>query len=198
MWRSVRLPSLTRKAAEHVVEIVSKTPCAGLLPLEIGTVSVVEHDPGQLTSIAPYRGAQDATSEALKKAHGLEFPAANRTTGADGARAIWFGRDAALLMGPACDPALAGTAALTDQSDAWACVTISGVGAEDVLARLVPVDLREVRFERGHTARTLIMHMNGSVTRTGPDRFLILVFRSMAQTLVHDLKQAMEAVAARG
>ena len=40
--------------------------------------------------------------------------------------------------------------------------------------------------------------LNASITRTGAETFLILVFRSMAETLRHDLKEAMEAVAARG
>jgi sarcosine oxidase gamma subunit len=43
-----------------------------------------------------------------------------------------------------------------------------------------------------------VQHMNGSVTRIGADSFVILVFRSMAGTLYHDLERAMESVAARG
>jgi sarcosine oxidase gamma subunit len=39
--------------------------------------------------------------------------------------------------------------------------------------------------------------MNGSVTRTGADTFLVMVFRSMAGTLLHDLQRAMESIAAR-
>ncbi|WP_299670643.1 sarcosine oxidase subunit gamma [uncultured Roseobacter sp.] len=179
-------------------ELVAKSPCAGLLPLEIGAVRVEEVDLGVLTTIAPYAGQAAATSDALKTAHGMAFPGANRMTGKEGARAIWFGRDMALLAGPSCDATLAVHAALTDQSDAWASVTASGAGAEAALARLVPVDLRAATFKRGHSVRTLVQHMNGSVTRLGPDSFLILVFRAMAPTLVHDLKLAMEAVAARG
>ena len=181
-----------------MVELVAKSPCAGLLPMTIGSVSVSEIDLGCLTSVAPYKGMAAGTSEALKAAHGMAYPAANRATGKEGARALWFGRDMILLAGPPCDPGLAMTAARTDQRYAWASVTVTGAGAEDVLARLVPIDLRAVHFKRGHTARTLIMHMNGSITRIGADSFLILVFRAMAGTLVHDLKQAMEAVAARG
>ncbi|WP_299782572.1 sarcosine oxidase subunit gamma [uncultured Roseobacter sp.] len=181
-----------------MVDLLAKSPCAGLLPITIGAVSVTEIDLGHLTSIAPYRGMTVTASDAFTAAHDMSYPAANRATGKEGARALWFGRDMVLLAGPPPDPTLAGTAALTDQSDAWASVTVTGEGAEEVLARLVPIDLRAAHFKRGHTARTLIMHMNGSVTRTGADSFLILVFRAMAGTLVHDLKQAMEAVAARG
>ena len=77
-------------------------------------------------------------------------------------------------------------------------VQLRGARAVDVLARLVPVDLRAAQFKRGHTVRTDLMHMTASITATGANTFLILVFRSMAQTLVHDLKTAMEGVASRG
>ena len=67
-----------------------------------------------------------------------------------------------------------------------------------MMARLVPVDLRPQVFKRGHTARTELQHMMASITRVGPKTLQIMVFRSFADTLVHDLKRAMEAVAARG
>nr|WP_239032540.1 sarcosine oxidase subunit gamma [Leisingera sp. MMG026] len=161
-------------------------------------MSLTEEHPGAMWTVAPFKGQQEALSKALETAHGMAFPAVNRATGKAGSRAVWFGRGMALLMGLAPDAKLAKHAALTDQSDAWAVVRLEGAGAEDVLARLVPVDLRSQVFKRGHTARTELKHMMASVTRTGPQAFQIMVFRSMAKTLVHDLKTAMEAVAARG
>lgn len=181
-----------------MVELDAKTPCAGLLPVAHHGTELVEVDLGALTSIAPYAGRQHAVTGAVQKAYGLDFPVPNRTTGAEDRRLIWFGRQMALLAGPAPVAALHKNAALTDQTDAWASVSLSGDRAEDVLARLVSIDLRRAQFRTGHTARTLLGHMNVSLTRTGPDRFLILVFRSMAVTLVQDLNEAMEAVAARG
>lgn len=181
-----------------MVELVAKRPCVDLLPISVGGMTLAEVNLGPLTSIAPFHGQQKAVDEALKAAHGMCLPRANRSSGKEGARAIWFGRGAVLLVGMASDTGLANIAAVVDQSDAWACVTLSGEGAESVLARLVPVDLRASKFKRGHTARSQIGHMNGSITRTGADVFLILVFRSMASTLVHELKEAMEGVAARG
>ena len=108
-----------------------------------------------------------------------------------------FGREVALLMGPAPDASLAAHAALTDQSDAWIVVRLEGAGARDVLARLTPIDLRDSVFKRGHTARTELAHMMASLTRVGPQAWQIMVFRSFAQTLAHDLKTAMQGVAAR-
>lgn len=175
--------------------LTAATPCAGLLPLTIGQLTLSEVDPGHLTALAPQRGHDLA--KALQAAHGLELPAPGQTSGTDTARVIWFGRAHVLLMGPAPDPVLLRQAAATDLSDAWAVVQLSGAGAADVLARLTPLDLRPASFAPGQTARSELQHMHAAITRLGPDRFQIMVFRSMAQTLVHDLKIAMQGVAAR-
>lgn len=181
-----------------MAELIARSPCAGLVPLDIGKVSLSEEDLGVLTALAARRGQDKAAAARLDSAHGLAWPGPGRATGKAGARAIWFGRAHVLLAGPAPDPGLAEHAALTDQSDAWAALRLEGRGAEAVLARLVPLDLRRGVFRRGHSARTQLMHMNVSITRVGEHAFLILGSRSMAATLVHDLKTAMEAVAALG
>ncbi|MEM6303278.1 MAG: sarcosine oxidase subunit gamma family protein [Pseudomonadota bacterium] len=178
-----------------MVELKATSPAAGLLPLRMGGVEVAECDLGHLTSIATFDAAE--TGKVLEKAHGLALPGPLRSTETGGARCLWFGHREVLLIGPAPDPALAEHAAVVDQSDGWTCVTVKGAGAADVLARLVPVDVRERAFPTGHTMRSLVFHMNASITRLSADQFLVLVFRSMAGTLVHDLKQAMEAIAAR-
>ncbi|WP_270728506.1 sarcosine oxidase subunit gamma [Shimia sp. Alg240-R146] len=181
-----------------MADLIAETPCAGLLPVKAGGVTLSEVDAGAMTSLAPFKGQEKALSGALKAAHGMTFPAANRATGKGGARAIWFGQGQAMLIGPECDAALGSLAAITDQSDAWAVVRLDGAGAEDVLARLAPVDLRVAAFKRGHTARTMMQHLMVSITRVGDNAFQIMAFRSMAVTLVHELETAMKGVAARG
>ncbi|QIE45174.1 sarcosine oxidase subunit gamma [Pseudohalocynthiibacter aestuariivivens] len=180
-----------------MTELIARTPCQGLLPIDIGDLALSEAHVGTITSISPYKGKDDAASASLKAAHGMAFPAPNRTTGKEGNRAVWFGQRQALLIGPAPDPVLVDHAALTDQSDGWAVVRLTGPGAANVLARLVPLDLRDRHFRTGHAARTDLMHMNASLTRIGVQSWQIMVFRAFAQTLAHDLKTAMQGVAAR-
>ncbi len=180
-----------------MTDLTAKSPCAGLLPLTIGEVTVTEVDTGAMTSLAPCKGREKDLSEALKGAHGMGFPSPGRSTGKAGARVIWFSQGQAMLIGPAPDASLGDYAALTDQSDGWAVVRLEGKGAGDVLARLVPLDLRPASFKRGHSARSDLAHMMASLTKVGENAFQIMVFRSMARTLVHDLKTAMEGVAAR-
>ncbi|KEJ89280.1 sarcosine oxidase subunit gamma [Sulfitobacter donghicola] len=176
-------------------ELKPTTPCAGLLPLTIGALTVTEVDLGAITSIAPFG---DAADKRFVKALGMGFPAPNQTITAGKARCIWAGQGEALLTGAAPNPALADFAAVVDQSDAWATVTLSGEGGAEALARLVPVDMRLSAFGVDATVRTQLGHMSASITRVAEDTYLIAVFRSMAATLVHDLRLALEAVAARG
>lgn len=179
-----------------MAELTSITPCAGILPLTIGSVTLTEEAPEAITSIAPLKGQTDAVSAMLKDTVGAAFPAPNKATGKAGARAVWSGQGQALVLGPSPDPITG--AAMTDQSDAWAVMTLEGAAAREVLARLVPLDLRPDAFKTGHAARTLLGHMMAVLFRTGADRYTVMVFRSMAATAVHDFKTAMEAVAARG
>lgn len=180
-----------------MVDLKALSPCAGLLPVTKGTVTLSELDLGAMTSIAPFKGQQKAVSDAMKEAHGVAYPAANRMNSKSGVQALWFGQGQALLTGAQADASLQGLAALTDQSDAWTVVELKGEHAADVLARLVSIDLRPSEFKRGHSVRCELMHMMASLTKTGADSFQIMVFRSMAKTLVHDLTTAMSNVNAR-
>lgn len=181
-----------------MVELTAKSPCDGLLPVKVGEMSLSDAGPDVMTLFAGFTGREADFAQALKAAHGLTLPAPGRSSSTTGARAIWFGRGQVMVLGPVPDPGLMAHAAATDQSDGWAVVRLDGPRSADVLARLVPIDLRQSSFEDGLTARTQLMHMTASITRVSDTAFQIMVFRSMARTLVHDLQTAMEAVAARG
>ena len=177
-----------------MVKLIPLTPCAGLLPITVGTVSLAEIVVDQITSIAPYARKDKLVSAALKEQVGVGLPGVGRSLGKGDTLIQWAGHRTWFLRGAA---SLDGLAAVTDQSDAWAIVELAGAAAEDVLARLVPVDLRAGTFKKGHTVRTLLGHMNVLLMRTGPQAFEIMAMRSMAGTLVHELEQAMRGVAAR-
>lgn len=173
--------------------LTASTPATGTLPVTRGTMTLSLADPGPLTSIAPHKGQAGAVSDALKAATGLALPGVG--TCATGKGAIqWFGRDLWLLSGVAA-PDLPG-AALTDQTDAWVTLDLTGPQGAEVMARLVPVDLRLAAFPEGAAARTEMHGMMVAVTRTGPDALRIMAFRSMAKTLTHAMIEAMENVAA--
>jgi sarcosine oxidase subunit gamma len=159
-------------------------------------MTLTEVDVGCLSSIAPFKGQTKPVAAALKDVLGVGFPGVGRVLSKGGVAIQWFGQGQAMLRGVA-PPDLAGRAAVTDQTDAWAVVRLDGAGAEDVLARLVPVDLRSATFRTGHTLRSTVGHMMAAITRVGATGFEVMVFRSMAGTLVHELTVAMQGVSAR-
>ena len=179
-----------------MLELIAKSPLASLLPISCGSVSLSEDVVGCISLIASKKGQEAQLSGVLKAAHGMALPATNRVTGRVCARCVWFGQQY-LLMGPEPDPSLNSVARLTDVSDGYAVVLAQGSEIEHVLARLVPVDVSRAVYKRGQTARTLIQHINGSLSRVSETAFQIIVFRSMALTLIHDIERAMQSVAAR-
>jgi heterotetrameric sarcosine oxidase gamma subunit len=186
----VILSFLTQPEGVRVAKLIALSPCGDLLPLEIGGIVVSEVSVDRLTSVAPFSGKTKATAASLKDQVGAVLPALNRRSGA----VTWFGHGVWMIAGTV---SLDGLAAVTDQSDAWAVVQIEGQGVEDVLARLVPVDLRGHIFKKSHVAKTMLGHMSVTVTRVSPQGFEIMVMRSMAATLVHDLQVAMRGIALR-
>jgi len=180
-----------------VVELMEKPAFEGLLPVEVGDCRIIAAPPEPMHLVSPYKGQEKPLSAAMKSAHGMAFPAAGRATGKEGARLVWFGLDQAMLIGPAPDARLSEFAAVVEQSDGWAVLRLEGAPAEDVLARLVPVDMRAAHFKRGQTVRTQLQHLQVSITRVGGEVFQIMVMRSMAKTLVDELQNAMRLAAAR-
>ena len=178
-----------------MVDLIAKTAAQDLLPLTIGQVQVVEVSDMPMATLAPYKGVEGDAAKAFKKAHKLNWPAPNAATG-KGPMAIWFGQAHIMLMGALPADELSESCAVVDQSDAWTVVDVTGAHSADVLARLTPIDLRDDAFPVGATARTELQHMQSSITRIASDQYRVVVFRSMAKTLVHDLQQAMEQVSA--
>ena len=162
------------------------------------TTRLQEMPMGAIWAVMPYHGQTGAVSSALEEAQGLSWPKPGTFTEAGALRLAWSGRAQAMLMGATPPDALSGLAGLSDQSDAWTHLAVTGAGSTEVLCRLVPVDLSLAACPVGSSLRTSLGHMSAMILRTGSDRFELLAFRSMAGTMVHELDRAMRMVAARG
>jgi heterotetrameric sarcosine oxidase gamma subunit len=176
-----------------VPDLIAKSALDGRR-LQLGTVTLAEVDPGPITSIALFPGGDKAVAKGLKGL-GLAMPAPSTFLEKKGARLVWTGRDQVFLIG--VTPPLIVGAALTDQSDGWTMLAVAGAGVVDVLARLVPVDLRLAARPVGTALRTQVNHMNAVILRTGDHAFEIMVFRSMSRTAWHELENTMSMVHAR-
>ena len=152
--------------------------------------------PAVMTLIDCPKGSKARVSEVLKKAYVMTFSGPNRTTARAKNRCLWFGKNH-LLLGSEPDETLSKIARLTDVSDGYAVLRAEGRDIEALLARIVPIDFAPSHFKPGYTARTLVQQMHAAVTQISDSVFQIIVFRSMAQTLVHDRKRVMTSVYAR-
>jgi sarcosine oxidase subunit gamma len=179
-----------------VPELIAKSALAGHAPVTALQTTLSEGQAASITSIAPFPGRMAQVNAALAPL-GLAFPAPNTQSIQGAARLLWTGRDQAFLIGAMAPAALADHAAVTDQSDGWAILTLHGPAAGDALMRPVPLDLRASAFPIGRTARAPLNHMQAILTRTGPEAFEIMVFRSMARTAWAELAEALEVLAAR-
>jgi heterotetrameric sarcosine oxidase gamma subunit len=180
-----------------VADLSVTAPCAGLgLPLVVGDCRLDALEIVAIWSIAPYPGEAEAVAAAMGTAE-MAFPGPGKVTASGAARAIWAGRQMAFLTGGTPPEDLARHAAITDQSDGWAGLSLAGEGAAAVLTRLLPLDLRQATFPVGASARSLLNHMPSLVVRTAATAFELYIYRSMAATAVHELSEAMRGVAAR-
>ncbi len=172
-----------------MAKLIARPATDGLLPIEIGKAILEDAQPQAITWVAPFNRKKSAVSKTLGG-----FPGPGEVVEVKAGRALSVGPGQAMILGAPLD---CEGAAVADQSDAWTVVALEGAAARDVLARVTPLDLRDAVFPEGGTARTLVGHMTASLTRVGPFRFEIMVFRSMTQTLIHELERAMKHVDAR-
>ena len=165
---------------------------AGLgLPLTLGGATLSAAGFGPAAGVAPFRGREAAVAAVLP------LPEPGRVAAWNGAAVLWAGEGRWLLLGAPAPEGLDGLAAVTDQTDAQACVRVEGPSARACLSRLVPLDLRDAAFPQGGAARTLLNHVSVTLLRVGRDAYEVMAPRSMAETLVHELEGAMRGVAAR-
>ena len=180
-----------------MAELEALEPCAGLgLPLALGRCRLAALPQEQITEIRPFPGRLAAVNATLQPL-GLRFPAPGESLAQGGRRLCWAGREAGFLLGGAAPAGLSAHAAVADQSDGWAGLRLEGDDCVDVLARLVPLDLRPASFAPGRSGRAPLNHMPALFVRVSGQAFDILVFRSMVETAVEELAGAMRGVAAR-
>ena len=176
-----------------MAELIAVGPLQGCGAVETAGCTLEPLDLGPMAAILPYPGRAAAVDAALR-ARGLGLPAPGGSFELADTRILWSGREAALLIGTA--PPELPDAAVIDQTDGWAGLSLAGPGAEAVLARLVPIDLRTASFPEGATARTLLSHLPVLILRRAGG-FELLVTASHARWAQAAVARALRGVAAR-
>ena len=154
-----------------------------------GVIVTAREGLGIASLIAPEDG-EAALSQAVKTRFGLDLPTTPRTVVSAGRALVWAGPGQWLLVtenraGLASDiQALSGLAAIADQSDGRAVLTLSGGKIRAALAKGCMIDLHPSAFPVGSAALTSIAHIGVHFwgAEDGPDGavFEFMVARSMA------------------
>ena len=83
---------------------------------------------------------------------------------------------------------LSSVAYLTDQTDSWVMIEVSGPRCRKALERICPIDLHADAFPKGKVARTAMEHMAAIIFHQAPDRFILISPRSSAKSFLHALE----------
>lgn len=142
----------------------------------------------------------EALGKAVKDVTGVDVPAQRRIAMKGEAGAAWMSPDELLLLVPYADVAealerlhemLAGTHFLAvDVSDARAVFSVEGQGVREVVAKLMPVDMRRQAFGEGDFRRTRMAQIPAALWMPEADRVQIICFRSVADYAFNLLKGA--------
>ncbi|PWR19663.1 sarcosine oxidase subunit gamma [Zavarzinia compransoris] len=173
-----------------MVEIAARSAFAGLLH-PIGPaparLTVAERADLGLAAVALRPGGRDELARRLRARHGLTLPAGPRATFAPGTALIATGPSTFLLArdggidAEALGDDLAGCATVTDQSDGYGVLRLSGPGTFETLAKGIAVDFHPVAFGPGGAAVTSCAHMGVIPWQVDAAPTVeIAVFRSLA------------------
>ncbi len=166
-------------------------------------VTAVIRDGVGLATVVARRGASDALNQRIRERFGTDLPQGPHRSAATGVvflgtgPAAWLalterdGHDfAARLMSE-----LDGVASVSDQSDGYTMIRLSGANVRDALAKLIPIDVHPRAFQVGDVASTVASHIGVTVWRLpdGPDSaplFEVILFRSLTRSFRHALAEA--------
>lgn len=153
-------------------------------------IKIVLRDQVGMATVIAERGNDEALAEALQRVAGLDLPRQPECIQHGDCKIIWNGPAQWLLVTDtraALDrvrSGLASTAAMAEQSDSRAVLSVSGWQVPALLAKGAMIDLHPRAFPEGAVALTSLAHIVIMLWRThdGPDGavFEIIVPRSMA------------------
>ena len=154
-----------------------------------------------IVSISPPHGKKKSLSERVVTAFKTELPAVGDSTTSTmtSLRILGMQQDQFFLLFDykgtnavkEISKKLGNTAYLTDQSDSWVTIYVSGTKARTALQQISPVDLHPSVFGKGAVARTMIENLGTIIVCEGADKFLLFSPRSSAESFIHGLETSI-------
>jgi sarcosine oxidase subunit gamma len=183
--------------------LIAKSPLGGLRQ-EFDGVTIAEVTDRAIVSVATPHDGEEALSKAVASAYQTEIPAVGQSTlsDVDNARLLGMQPDQFYLLfndsnSPAVEEVaeqLGDSGYLTDQSDSWVTIRVSGPKCRTALRHICPIDLHPSTFSEGSVARTVMEHLGTIIVREGQDSFLLMSPRSSAASFLHAVQASVENV----
>jgi methylglutamate dehydrogenase subunit D len=155
-----------------------------------------------MTKVLARRGQAAALARQFQAHFGISLPNAPQRVATGDVAVLGLGPDTWLAtreqggndFAAALKPLLAGSASISDQSDAYMAFRLSGPGVRETLAKLIPIDLHPRAFAVGQVAETIAAHMGVLLWRLedaadGSPVFELAVPRSLSVSFCHALSQ---------
>lgn len=184
-----------------MAELLPRPAFAGILPLGTAERSAgvrVAEESVPLAAVSARKGALGPLRERVRASFGLDLPDGPRVASGPGVSFLGTAPDAWLALAPRAEQELATSlardladlASISDQSDGYAVLRLSGPRVRDTLAKGSSIDLHPSAFGPGSAAVTSAAHIGVILWRMpGPDApapvFHLAVFRSYAESLWH-------------
>jgi heterotetrameric sarcosine oxidase gamma subunit len=155
-----------------------------------------------MTKVLARRGQTAALARLFQTHFGISLPNAPQRVAAGDVAVLGLGPDIWLAtreqggndFAVALRPLLAGAASISDQSDAYVGLRLTGSGVRETLAKLIPIDLHPRVFAVGQVAETIAAHIGVLLWRLedavdGSPVFDLAVPRSSSVSFCHALSQ---------
>jgi heterotetrameric sarcosine oxidase gamma subunit len=196
----------TRK--EHVFVIkeafIPRSPFMALKGVSGGArgVVVTDRDRLGLATVMARRGQVELLARRIRETYSIELPRTNCRKEAHRIAFAGIGPETWLAT---CEQgnnefaaslhAQIGTlASISDQTDGYAVLRLSGPQVRNALSKLIPVDVHPRAFRSGDAASTVAAHIGVTIWRLDSDDdapiFEIAVFRSLAASFWHALAES--------
>jgi sarcosine oxidase subunit gamma len=167
----------------------------------IGVRALVRDGLGLATVLAR-KGAAEMLGRRVRERYALELPAGPRRSDSPQAAFAGTGPGAWLAISQSGGNEFAarlagdleGVASVSDQSDGYVVIRLSGARVRDALAKLIPLDLHPRAFRSGDVATTVASHISVTLWRLADEPstavFEVIMFRSLARSFWHALAEA--------
>jgi len=188
----------------HAV-IIPSAPFAGLLMHSFADRGILTHDRDGLglATILAKKNQTHALVQRMRECFNIDLPLAPRRTSAENLALMGTGPAAWLaayehggnLFAATLREKIGDLASISDQSDGYAVLRLSGPKVRDTLSKLMPIDLHPRAFKIGDVAATVAAHIGVTAWRLddnvdGSPRFEIALFRSLVASFWRALTES--------